>query len=78
MATEGGRIDFMFLGPPPLTRPLDPLLNFKPQVENVDSQFCTHVINVLIIMMNQLKAICNLAHWKIHIHTPFTPVFHNF
>ena len=25
MAAEGGRIDFMFLGPP-LTRPLDPLL----------------------------------------------------
>ena len=27
MATEGGRIDFIFLGPPPLTRPLDPLLS---------------------------------------------------
>ena len=26
MAAEGGRIDFMFLGPP-LTRPLDPLLD---------------------------------------------------
>ena len=28
MATDGGRIDFMFLGPPP-TRPLDPLLDSK-------------------------------------------------
>ena len=26
MAAKGGHIDFMFLGPPPLTRPLDPLL----------------------------------------------------
>ena len=26
MATKGGRIDFMFLAPPPITRPLDPLL----------------------------------------------------
>ena len=26
---KDGRIDFMFLDPPPLTRPLDPLLNFK-------------------------------------------------
>ena len=27
MAAKGGRIDFMFLGPPSLTRPLDPLLS---------------------------------------------------
>ena len=26
MAVKGGRIDFMFLAPSPLTRPLDPLL----------------------------------------------------
>ena len=27
MAAYGGRIDFMFLAPPPLSRPLDPLLH---------------------------------------------------
>ena len=30
MAAKGGCIDFMFLAPP-LTRPLDPLLNFPPK-----------------------------------------------
>ena len=37
MAAKGGHIDFMFLAPPPLTRPLDPLLSQLPFDQTMNS-----------------------------------------
>ena len=50
MAVEGGRIDFMFLGPLPLTQPLDPLVCLYVRVcvlYKFNSRQTVHKINIL-------------------------------
>ena len=46
MAAKGGRIDFMFLGPP-LTRPLDPLLE--------SSEVCSHFFGEMSVSGNVIN-----------------------
>ena len=67
MATKGGRIDFMFLGPP-LTRPLDPLLR--------SHKGCSLVKYLLIELVFQVRQLIVIRIWQAlrsymyHIRTP--------
>ena len=44
MAVEGDRLDFMFLAPRPLTRPLDPLLGHVSLFILLTARDCVYVV----------------------------------